>query len=430
MSDLPHDPIPLTPEQRAILFESLNDGMSIYALQVRCLVQPFRPDVFEQAWARVVARHEMLRVRFRWTGVPAPYQEFLPAVPAHVPTVSVRGGSPHRLRSVAMRLFDEQFERPLDLERDRAVIPYAVHDGETAYVCWTSHHIVLDGISSRIMLRDLSEEYDRLLTGEPGPPRPEAGSFSAFVRWRQESEPPAPASPDVPLPDRTGWLVRALGGTPAPAEQRRIIRPFADDLMRRVRETARETGVTVATMVHAAWALAVGGRTGEDRVRFGVVGYGRPHQVPGSAETIGNFVATSPLLMPAAAGEPAGRWLESVQDALVRTWSTGRRTALDADSILVVSHFPPIEHFTGDRSGCRVEILDVADHAPHPIVAAAMIGDPALLLLHVNGVRLPAGQAESLADDFLRHLDVLASARIDVLASARITEGPTNYATA
>ncbi|BEL08269.1 hypothetical protein Q0Z83_064600 [Actinoplanes sichuanensis] len=406
MSDESHGTMPLTPEQRAILFESLNDGMSIYALQVRCLVQPFQPGAFQEAWARTVARHEMLRARFRWTGQPAPTQEFPAGAPAPVPMVSVRGGAPDRLRTVATRLFDEQFEREIDLERDRAVTPYAVHDGESAYVCWTSHHIVMDGVSSRIMLRDLTEEYDRLLAGEPDVVSAPAGSFLAYVRWRQ-ANPPA-AAPAETMPDRTGRLVGALGGTRAPGQQRRIIRPFAADLMDRVRAAARRSGVTVATLVHGAWALTVAGRTGEDPVRFGVVGYGRPHQVAGSADTIGNFVATTPLLLPVTPEAPLDRWLGDVQAGLARAWTAEQRRALDADSILVVSHFPPIEQFTGSRTGCRIEFLDVVDHAPHPIVAAAMIGDPALLLLHVNGVRLPAGRAESLADDFLRCLGALA----------------------
>ncbi|MEU8256546.1 condensation domain-containing protein [Micromonospora inaquosa] len=431
MPDESHDMVPLTPEQRAILFESLNDGMATYALQVRCRVRPFRPDLFQQAWARTVARHEMLRVRFRWTGVPVPSQEFPASTPVHVPMVSVRGGDPDRFRAVAMRLFDEQFAREMDLEGDRTVVPYAVHDGESAYFCWTSHHLVMDGTSSRILLRDLTEEYDHLLTGETGTVRAPAGSFAAYVRWRQENLAVSP--PAEPMPDRSGVLVRALGGTRAPSEQRRVARPFAPDLMDRVQSMARRTGVTVATVVHAAWALTVQRCTGEDPARFGVVGYGRPHQVPCSAETIGMFVATSPIMVPAPAGQPLGQWLERLQTGLVRTWATEKRRALDADSILVVSHFPPIQQFTGARSGCQIEFLDVVDHAPQPIVAAAMIGEPALLLLHVNGVRLPASRAEALADDFLRHLDVLTRsdpARPVDSPTVSTSEGPTTYATA
>ena len=61
------------------------------------------------------------------------------------------------------------------------------------------------------------------------------------------------------------------------------------------RLAAAAMGVTVASVVNAAWALVLHGRSGDTDIVFGVTTSGRSGAAPGEHETIGLLINTLPL---------------------------------------------------------------------------------------------------------------------------------------
>ncbi|NEE14706.1 hypothetical protein G3M58_50595, partial [Streptomyces sp. SID7499] len=60
----------------------------------------------------------------------------------------------------------------------------------------------------------------------------------------------------------------------------------SDDLA----QTARRCGVTLNTLVQAAWGVVLGRLTGRDDVVFGGTVSGRPSALPGVENMIGSFI--------------------------------------------------------------------------------------------------------------------------------------------
>ncbi|RDI53339.1 non-ribosomal peptide synthetase [Nocardia mexicana] len=175
----------------------------------------------------------------------------------------------------------------------------------------TYHHILLDGWSVPLVLRDLMALY---ASGEPlAPP---AGSFRAYLAWHHDRETTAAAA---------AWR-RALDGVRGPT----LVAPTARghdittttkyrwvldaDTTDRLGATATELGVTVNTVLQVAWAILLGRRLGRDDVVFGTIVSGRPAALPGVESVVGLCINTVPVRVRFDPGMPAAAVLRSVQD--------------------------------------------------------------------------------------------------------------------
>ncbi|KAK3806970.1 MAG: Non-ribosomal peptide synthetase module [Benniella sp.] len=72
-------------------------------------------------------------------------------------------------------------------------------------------------------------------------------------------------------------------------------RSLPQDLNDRLRKQAKYLGVSVASLCHLAWAQVISHTSGEDRVVFGTVLFGRMNSGQGSDSAMGLFINTLPL---------------------------------------------------------------------------------------------------------------------------------------
>ncbi|KAK3815516.1 MAG: Non-ribosomal peptide synthetase module [Benniella sp.] len=72
-------------------------------------------------------------------------------------------------------------------------------------------------------------------------------------------------------------------------------RPLPQGLNDRLRKQAKQLGVSVASLCHLAWALVISRTSGESRVVFGTVLFGRMNSGRGSGSAMGLFINTLPL---------------------------------------------------------------------------------------------------------------------------------------
>jgi len=72
-------------------------------------------------------------------------------------------------------------------------------------------------------------------------------------------------------------------------------RPLPQDLNDHLRSQAKQLGVSVASLCHLAWALVISHTSGEERVVFGTVLFGRMNSGRGSDSAMGLFINTLPL---------------------------------------------------------------------------------------------------------------------------------------
>ncbi|SIO90367.1 condensation domain-containing protein [Nocardiopsis sp. JB363] len=402
----PGEVLPLTPEQNAVLFDCLNEGAGAFALQHRLRVTPFEPDVFQRAWDAVVARHDALRTAFRWRGRSRAVQVVQDEPPTKVRTTYLTRMDAGRTEEWALRLFDEEFAREPDLEGPRLVVPSAVYSDHAAYLSLTTHHLVMDGLSSRLLFSDLVAHYDAFLGGaEPATDR--VGTFADYVRWRNRR--PAVSRPSIGGGDPGEQLLEAIGARPSHRSRTRLVHAFPNGLLERMSRFSQRQGITPAAQFHAAWALMLQETVGSESAYFGSTSYGRPPDLPLASKTVGMFNMTNGMRVDAPMSKGTTEWLLDVQTRMSATWQSDEGTGLGSAPVLSIAHFAPVATFRGPHRNAEVEILDGADRSAHPLVCTVFLADPAVAVIHLNGIETDDGVPDRLIGSVFDHLASLTA---------------------
>ena len=92
------------------------------------------------------------------------------------------------------------------------------------------------------------------------------------------------------------------GRPPAAPEQ--ITLALSETLTAALTRQARAQGLTLNTVIQAAWAILLGRLTGRDDVVFGVTVAGRPPEIAGIESMVGLFINTLPLRIKLPPGQP------------------------------------------------------------------------------------------------------------------------------
>lgn len=165
----------------------------------------------------------------------------------------------------------------------------------------TAHHIVIDGWSLAVFLRELFSLYQA--NGAIGvlsaPPRPFRDYIGWFTRWdtgpgeRFWRNYLAGISEPTILSAALATCRGAQGAGESQCLEQRLDKAATSHII----ESARRCGVTLNALLQVAWALVLSTLTGRDDVVFGVAVAGRPVELVGVNSMVGLFVNTVPLRM-------------------------------------------------------------------------------------------------------------------------------------
>ncbi|WP_232376105.1 non-ribosomal peptide synthetase [Amycolatopsis aidingensis] len=287
---------PLSPLQEGLYFHASYDrgGLDVYTAQDTFdFDHRLDAERLRAACARLLARHPSLRAGFTSEGLPGPVQFIAadPPVPLAEVDLSDLPEAQRRERMAAVLAADR--ERRFDLADPPLLRLLLVRMGERSDRLVLSHHLVLwDGWSQGLLLAELLALYDTAgADGELDRP----GSYRDYLAWLARQDTDAA---------RAAWR-RALSGLAEPtlvAEQGtepaiplRHRHDLPDRLGQRLREVARGHGLTVNTVLNAAWGLVLAATVGRADVVFGATVAGRPAEVDGISSAIGMFLNTVPV---------------------------------------------------------------------------------------------------------------------------------------
>ncbi|MRH91645.1 amino acid adenylation domain-containing protein [Nocardia sp. SYP-A9097] len=375
---------PLTPLQSGMLFHALLAESSVDAYMTQFSVDLggdidiARLHAVAQA---VLDRHVNLRVVFAQDAQGDPIQVVLDEVEVPWRYLDLGESEPHEPVAKTAWLMAADLAAHFDMAAGPLLRFTLVRIAPDRYRLWvTSHHILLDGWSLPLLMQDMFALY--ALNGETEalpPPRSYrdylawlAGQDQDAARaaWRDALDGFTEPSPLAPV-DRSREISAGIGefGFELTAEETAALG-----------RVATETGVTLNTIVQAAWGLLIGRGTDRDDVVFGATVSGRPPQLAGIETMIGLFLNAIPVrvrLHPADTLTEVLRRLQDEQAALLdhhylALGEIQEIAGVDGifDSLVVFASFP----------------VDAAalDHAAAPIDEVGLLGTAA-----VNGTHYP-----------------------------------------
>jgi amino acid adenylation domain-containing protein/non-ribosomal peptide synthase protein (TIGR01720 family) len=277
------DVLPLTPLQQGMVFHALlGEGVDVYTVQtVLHLSGDVDTDRLRTAADQLMRRHTTLRASFRTQSSGQFVQVVFRSV--DLPWREVDCADLEALR----RLLESDRTAPFDLGRPPLVRFTLARTGTGPVLIISAHHLLWDGWSAPVLVRELLTLY----SGNALPPvRP----FRDYLSWlsKQDAEDASRAWADA-LTGLDGPTLVASDAAPSGLPS------FVDTTLpasttAALTRTARDRGLTVNSVVQAAWALVLGEQTGREDVVFGATVSGRHPDVAGVESIVGMLINTVP----------------------------------------------------------------------------------------------------------------------------------------
>ena len=391
---------PLTALQAGMLFHEIHGitGVDIEQMLVRT-DESIDVDAFTRAMIALVQRHPVLRTRFVWDTEEDPYQELVDdAVPA------VRVSARHNVREhereddVRQCLHDDRTEGlTLAVAPPVRAMVLAYGDGDTRLLL-SIHHALVDGRCFPILLEDLFAYYDAYVRGEEVDTSPTRLPYREFVEWS--------VAQDHDTASRQYWTTRLAGFTaPTPLmvdtlpDRGQDPLAWQDDVACTPEETraletmAQRCGVTVHTIVQAAWSVLLARYSAETDIVFGGTRACRKSAIAGVEDAVGLFINTLPVRASVEPDTPLSTLLHELREqwvamrahehtplSRVQAWSDVEKGQPLFDSILVFETFDLGERMRALGDAWARRDVSLYERTNFPITVAAYHGTERLRL--------------------------------------------------
>ncbi|MBN3925209.1 non-ribosomal peptide synthetase [Nostoc sp. NMS4] len=273
-----HRNLPLSFAQaRLWLLEQINPDSGIYNMPAAVyLVGELNIAVLEKSINKIIRRHEVLRTTFTLVDG-EPLQIIVPNVQLKIPVVNLQKLTDAERKAEIHRLSVEEFQYPFDFTKAPLLRCTLLQLGEQEYILlFTIHHIVFDGWSTGVFIRELAALYTAFAAGEasPLPQLPiQYGDFAAWQRqhlqgerlealltyWKQQLA-------NLPVLQLPTTRPRAEVKTNRGASHSFVI---PASVVQEVRQLAQQEGVTLFMTLLASFKILLQRYTGQDNIVVG-----------------------------------------------------------------------------------------------------------------------------------------------------------------
>jgi amino acid adenylation domain-containing protein/non-ribosomal peptide synthase protein (TIGR01720 family) len=276
-----------------------------------------------QCFATLGLRHELLRTRFAEVdGKPSMLVEAEAIVLP--PPIDLRGVPDGQRLAHARELLEQEAARPFELSQGPLGRLTLLRLGEEEHLLLVVlHHIVSDGWSLGIMLRELIELYESTAKGRPASLAPLVTRYSDYVRWQRER-----LSGVVLDQQLAHWKDHLRGELPTLALPTDRPRPalcshrgarhafvVPEALRESLDRLAKQRGLTLYMLLLAAFELLLARASGQNRFCVGTPVANRTHEE--LEGIIGLFVNTLVLLVELEGDPSCASVLEGVREEVL-----------------------------------------------------------------------------------------------------------------
>lgn len=421
----------LSPMQQGMLFHTLHSPNSLfYCEQTGCVLSgSLNVPAFQKTWHQVIERHAVLRTSFHWEGIEKPLQVVHKTVTLSWVYQDWRDLPTEKEKRERLELF-LQHDREQGFNLSQApIMRFALIrlTDEEHYFVWSHHHILFDGWSRAIILKEVFAFYEVLSRGQSlaltWPRR-----FRDYILWLQ-SRNMAEA--------QAFWKNKLSGFTTTTTfkvstsylyqfnqsnhyEEQIIIVP--QTVTASLQRMAKERRLTLYTLIQGAWALVLNRYSGEQDIIFGATVSGRTPELTGVESMVGLFINTLPVRVRFSPDKTVLSWLTEIQNQHVEF---DRYSYTPLVEIQKLSELPPMsalfesiiafENYPVDASLSKetrtLEIRDVRYNARtnYPVSVLAVPGHELSLSIGFDTTRFDRETIKRMLDHFVLALKAFLS---------------------
>lgn len=266
-------------QRRLWFIDQLEGGSQAYHLPLALRLRGNLDRIaLQAALDAILARHEALRSVFM-TADGQPMQEIRPIATFALAFADLRSCVASTRDSELDRHLQEEFGAPFDLRTGPLVRGRLIQVADAEHVfAITTHHIVSDGWSIGVFIRELSALYAAHLEGRVDPLAPLALQYADYARWQQQWEARArwqeqlrywkehlQGAPELlELPsDRPRPAAQTYRGESVPL----VLDP---ELVAALKRFSRRRNVTLAMTLQTAWTVLLSRLSSRDDIVLGI----------------------------------------------------------------------------------------------------------------------------------------------------------------
>ena len=295
-------------QQRLWFVDQLDPGSPLYNIPLAVeLKGNLNVAVLQRSLNEVIRRHEVLRTTFAMIDH-EPVQIIAPDLSLTLPEIDLENLPDPEVE--ARRLVNAEAGKPFDLARGPLMRASLLRLSAKKHIALlTLHHIISDGWSMDVLLRELTTLYAAYSKGAPSPLPELPIQYVDFAQWQRQW-----LTGEV-LEKQLSYWKRQLAGTPVlqlsmdharPAIQTfngaREILPLPQSLTDALNLLCRRQGVTLFMILLAAWQVLLSRYSGQKDIAVGSGSAGRNRL---ETEALIGFFINTLVLRTNLSGDPA-----------------------------------------------------------------------------------------------------------------------------
>ncbi|WP_051188157.1 amino acid adenylation domain-containing protein [Brevibacillus thermoruber] len=248
------------------------------------LTGPIQSEAMEKSFNAIVERHEILRSSYRIVDG-QPVQKIEPRVYVHLPVIDLQMLPVEKRLQEAIRLSEEDVKKPFDLSKGPLIRVSLIRlNPEDHLLLLNMHHIVSDGWSVGVLVREMTALYESFCTGRPSPLPELPIQYPDFAIWQREQFQGTELEKQIAY-----WKERLSGELPVleiPTDRprpkmqtfngARYWMPLDERLMENLKRLSRKENVTLFMTFLAAYKLLLSRYTGLEDILVGSPVANRP----------------------------------------------------------------------------------------------------------------------------------------------------------
>lgn len=324
-----HSLVPLSfAQQRLWFLEQLSPGGFVYNLPTSMRIKgPLIVAALERTLSEIIRRHEILRTSFiEIEG--QPFQVVAPAHPVSLPITDLSELSSADREIQAQKLASDDARKPLNLARSPALRSSLLRlSNEEHILLFTLNHIVSDGWSVGVLVREVTRLYEAFCGGNVSPLPELPIQYADYALWQRQrlqgdlleaelaywKEQLAGAASILELPaNRPRPVVQTFRGA---ALKKTLSRAVSDDL----RAISQRENATLFMLLMAAFNVWLYRHTGQEDIVIGAPVAGRNR--PETEGMIGYFANTLALRSKLSGLISFRQFLHSVREVALQAYT-------------------------------------------------------------------------------------------------------------
>lgn len=356
---------PLSAMQEGLLFHHLMEqGNDKGFLIVQCNIEGnLAIPEFKKAWEQVVHRHEIMRTSVHWKKVKQPILLVQPKKDIEWSFIDWQQNNIEIQANDFKSYKEERKKIGASLDKNPlSKITLIQKSANSYYFLWECHHLLLDGWSSTIILRDAFSYYKNLTSNSNTELQtiPSYKSYNNWLKNTSEEEASSFWSKTFKNFNKTTLFQENNSNTPS-INLTHFKHTFSKETTNDLKDLAKNYRLTLNTLFQGIWSVALSKYFNTDDVTFGNTVSGRSGGFPNinlmagmftnvlpARATIKNTVSFKEAFSPLQAQQQEARNYEHCTINQIANWANTPEDKPLFDSLFVFENFPWEDIVAGD----------------------------------------------------------------------------------